>query len=78
MKERCNGVALLIFIAMAGYNVKDTKVYTPQGTALKLDQLTSLLCAVCGFVLRESMQVTRCGHRFCKVCIDKMLNTGLV
>jgi hypothetical protein len=59
---------------MTGYNVKGVTVYSKQGIALKADALQALLCAVCGRVLREAMQVTQCGHRFCKECIEKILN----
>jgi hypothetical protein len=59
---------------MAGYDVKNVAVYSRQGNALKLEELRELFCAVCGLILREAMQVTQCGHRFCKSCIEKILS----
>ena len=58
---------------MEGYNVDGASVYNKLGSALKLSELQTLLCSICGYVLREAMQVTQCGHRFCKSCIDKLM-----
>ena len=57
---------------MEGYNVDGASVYNKLGSALKLSELQTLLCSICGYVLREAMQVTQCGHRFCKTCIEKL------
>ena len=32
-----------------------------------------LKCSICLLPLKDPMQVTKCGHRICKVCIDPIL-----
>ena len=59
--------------AMEGYDLNDTPAYNQQGGLLKLDELKTIICSVCGFILREAMQVTQCGHRFCKHCIERLM-----
>ena len=61
-------------LTMEGYDLEGVSVYNMLGSALKLEELQTLLCSICGFVLREAMQVTQCGHRFCKNCIEKVTN----
>ena len=62
------------FKDMEGYDVSGATVYSKQGTALSRNELSTIVCSVCGLILREAMQVTQCGHRFCKNCIEKILN----
>ena len=57
---------------MEGYIIDGASVYNKLGSPLKLSELQNLLCCICGYVLREAMQVTQCGHRFCKSCIEKI------
>ena len=59
---------------MEGYNVKGVSVYNKQGNSLKIDELKTIICSICGLVLREAMQVTQCGHRFCKNCIEILMS----
>ena len=40
---------------------------------LSSTELSSLTCASCGLLLRDPQQVTTCGHRFCRVCIDQIM-----
>lgn len=51
-----------------------SSVYNSSGVALKLVEIQALLCSICGFILKEAMQVTQCGHRFCRFCIEKLLS----
>ena len=32
-----------------------------------------LKCSICLLTLKDSMQVKKCGHRFCKVCLGTIL-----
>ena len=32
-----------------------------------------LKCSICLFPLKDPIQVTKCGHRFCRKCIDPIL-----
>ena len=32
-----------------------------------------LRCSICLLPLKDPVQVTKCGHRFCKGCIDPIL-----
>ena len=61
---------------MAGYDVdvKNSSVYNKQGRVLTLTELQALICSICGLLLVEAMQVTQCGHRFCKECIETLLS----
>ena len=59
---------------MAGYDVKGSSVYNKQGRVLKMADLQALLCSICGLILREAMQVTQCGHRFCRTCIETLMS----
>ena len=31
-----------------------------------------LKCSVCHLVLRDPIQILKCGHRFCKPCFERM------
>ena len=31
-----------------------------------------MTCCICLFVLKEPMQAEECGHRFCKMCVEKL------
>ena len=33
----------------------------------------TLKCSICLSTLKDPMQVKKCGHRFCKLCIDPIL-----
>ena len=57
-----------------GYNVNGASVYRKLGGALKAEELLAIICSLCGLILREAMQVTQCGHRFCKNCIEKIMS----
>ena len=35
------------------------------------DVLEELKCGVCCLVLREPVQLVRCGHRICKSCLNQ-------
>ena len=59
---------------MEGYNVNGAPVYRKQGSALKAEELQAVICCLCGFILRGAMQVTQCGHRYCKNCIEKVMS----
>lgn len=54
-----------------GYNVGAATIYNSQGPLKSVD-LVALSCSKCEHVLQEPMQVTVCGHRYCKQCIEKM------
>ena len=30
-----------------------------------------LLCAICHLALKEAVQTGKCGHRFCRLCLDE-------
>ena len=32
-----------------------------------------LKCPVCLLTLKDPMQIAKCGHRFCQLCIDRIL-----
>uniref|UniRef100_A0A8D2DL03 RING-type domain-containing protein n=1 Tax=Sciurus vulgaris TaxID=55149 RepID=A0A8D2DL03_SCIVU len=36
-----------------------------------------LLCPLCGKPMREPVQVSTCGHRFCDTCLQEFLRCGL-
>ena len=57
--------------AAGGYNVGRATVYNKH-SPLKVADLASLTCSSCKLILREPQQVTSCGHRYCKVCIDQL------
>jgi len=59
---------------MAGYDVNGSCVYSKQGRVLKMADLQALLCSICGLILMEAMQVTQCGHRFCRTCIETLMS----
>ena len=35
-----------------------------------------LLCPLCGKPMREPVQVSTCGHRFCDTCLQEFLRCG--
>jgi len=39
---------------------------------LSIDE--EFLCSICHDVLKEPMQITKCQHTFCKLCINEWLN----
>jgi len=57
--------------AAGGYNVGRATVYNKQGPLKPSDQ-ASLTCSRCKLILREPQQVTSCGHRYCRVCMDQL------
>jgi len=57
--------------AAGGYNVGGATVYNKQGPLKPSDQ-ASLTCSRCKLILREPQQVTSCGHRYCRVCMDQL------
>nr|AAY16989.1 TRAF4 variant 4 [Homo sapiens] len=36
-----------------------------------------LLCPLCGKPMREPVQVSTCGHRFCDTCLQEFLSEGV-
>uniref|UniRef100_A0A7N4NLW9 TNF receptor associated factor 4 n=1 Tax=Sarcophilus harrisii TaxID=9305 RepID=A0A7N4NLW9_SARHA len=36
-----------------------------------------LLCPLCGKAMREPVQVSTCGHRFCDTCLQEFLSEGV-
>ena len=59
---------------MAGYDLNGSSVYSKQGRVLKMADLQALLCSICELILMEPMQVTQCGHRFCRTCIETLMS----
>ena len=57
--------------AAGGYNVGGATVYNKHGPLIAAD-LASVTCSRCKLILREPQQITSCGHRYCKVCIDQL------
>lgn len=53
-------------------DVKGYKVYSKQ-TLLKPTDLDALQCPLCEDILHDPIQVTACGHRFCRSCIEKCM-----
>jgi len=61
----------------SGYDTSATTVYSQLGQ-LKKAQLQALQCSACQLILREPMQVIACGHRFCRCCIQTVMDQGWV
>lgn len=32
-------------------------------------------CQICLLILRDPVQLSECGHRFCKLCVDEHVKT---
>ena len=56
------------------FDVKRCKVYRKQ-TLLKTTDVETLLCSACSELLRDPVQVTACGDRFCRGCIEKLMSS---
>ena len=54
------------------FDVKSYRVYSNQ-TLLKPADLDALQCPSCGDLLQDPVQVTACGHRFCRSCIEECM-----
>jgi hypothetical protein len=48
------------------------RVYS-NGVQLKEAELMTLMCPACNGLLRDPVQVTACGDRFCQSCIDRLM-----
>lgn len=55
------------------FDAKSCRVYSKQ-TQLKAADLQALMCSSCRGILRDPVQVTSCGDRFCRSCIDKLMS----
>ena len=53
------------------------RVYS-NGVQLKEAELMSLMCPACNGLLRDPVQVTACGDRFCQSCIDRLMRKKYV
>ena len=53
------------------------KVYS-NGVQLKEAELMTLMCPACNGLLRDPVQVTACGDRFCQSCIDRLMRNKYV
>ncbi|CAI8057723.1 TNF receptor-associated factor 5 [Geodia barretti] len=51
------------------------KVYS-NGVQLKEAELMTLMCPACNGLLRDPVQVTACGDRFCQSCIDRLMRNN--
>ena len=49
------------------------KIYH-NNSLLKSSDVAALLCPSCGGLLRDPVQVTACGDRFCRSCIEKIMS----
>ena len=48
------------------------------GVQLKEAELMTLMCPACNGLLRDPVQVTACGDRFCQSCIDRLMRNKYV
>ena len=60
-----------------GYDTGSTTVYNKAGK-LRAGEKEMLSCQHCGKLLREAVQLTTCGCRYCKCCIKTTLDEWYV
>ncbi len=56
-----------------GYEIDGATIYNKHGSMTKAD-LEHLLCSRCDKILRNAVQVTACGHRYCRDCLDSIVS----
>ena len=55
------------------FGMESYRVYSNQ-KQLKLADLEALICRSCRGILRDPVQVTACGDRFCRSCIETLMS----
>ena len=60
---------------MTSLSKLDVKIYR-NGKRVEMAELNNLMCPHCNGLLRDPVQVTACGDRFCSPCIDQIKSSG--
>ena len=61
---------------MATLSQLDVRVYRKDGSELQASDLARLMCPSCNGLLKEPVQVTACGDRFCHSCVSQLMSNG--